>query len=303
MSAFRAVEGEPTQRTKALSSALTSLSSLHSREHQRHDYSEPSRRLDGPLRPQVVKCLAIAAHELRTPLAILSGYLELALSEKPGSLNEQQRTILQDAWSSCVRMQRFSQDLFSLADVERGELNMNFEPADINSCLSETYAIWSPCFQAKGLALYMSTEHKIEPFPFDFSKVQRVLSNLLENALRFTPAGGAVRLAARPHGWERHLPKIWGATPATALTQGQANSILVTISDTGIGIAPEDQQEIFKDFVSLAQPLPNVGAGMGLGLGIARRLVEAHGGKIWVESELGEGSRFCFVLPLHPAQN
>ena len=246
--------------------------------------------------------LASAAHELRTPLTILSGYIELILGEKPGPLNVEQRRILADAHSNCARMQRVIRDVFTLASNETGKLTLNFELADINTCLSEIYDLWLPQFQAKGVAFYILLEHEFGPFQFDVAKVEHVLSNLLQNALKFTSAGDAVWLSAQPHLWERRINTSGYCGKERRRTPGRANSVCVTVSDTGTGIASEHHQEIFENFVSLS-PQSGCGAAVGLGLAIARNLVHAHGGKIWVESELGGGSKFSFVLPLRRPQN
>lgn len=242
--------------------------------------------------------LATAAHELKTPLAIIAGYIELLLSQKPGPLNDGQRQILEDSHLNCARLRQFIQDFLAYSTVETGNLTMRFELADLNACLSELYAIWLPRFQRKGVAFYFPVNDKLEPFVFDCHKVQHVLSNLLENSWKFTPAGGTVWLSAEPHIWERrkrqdeYLLEERRLQSATA-----ANAVRVTVSDTGPGIDPEYHQEIFDDFFKLLAPVDQSG-GTGLGLAIARRLVQAHGGKIWVESELGSGSKFSFVLPL-----
>jgi len=126
------------------------------------------------------------------------------------------------------------------------------------------------------------------------------VSNLLENSLKFTPPGGTVWLAAEPHVWERRsrLEKK-SSVERRRRTATVANAVRVTISDTGPGIAPEYHQEIFDDFVKGSSQSEEA-EGMGLGLAIARRLVLAHSGKIWVESDRGSGSAFSFLLPLKP---
>lgn len=242
--------------------------------------------------------LASAAHELKTPLAVMAGYLDVLFSQKPGLLTQSQCHILQDMQANCIRLQRFIDDFLASGALESGKLNMDFRQTDLNACLGEVYEFWLSQFKAKKVALYFLVSDKLDPFRFDYPKIQRVLSNLLENSFKFTPSGGSVWLAAEPYFWERRnrlgrrrLPeKRWQAS-------SQANAARVTVSDTGIGIVPEDQQEIFDEFVRLAPPEQQP-EGIGLGLAIARRIVLEHSGKIWVESELGAGSKFSFLLPL-----
>lgn len=246
--------------------------------------------------------LGTAAHQLKTPLAIIAGYIELLLTKKPGELNNRQRQILQESQCNCTRLRQYIEDFLSYSALETGKLTLKYNENDLNSCLSELYSYWLSSFQKKGVALYLPIQKKLPPCQFDYDKVQHVISNLLENALKFTPAGGTVWLTSEPYMWERRSrQKDEGlirdrrrrAEPAAP------NAIRVAVSDTGPGIAPEYQQEIFDDFVKLPQYGSKVG-GMGLGLAIARRLVLAHNGKIWVESELGAGSTFSFLLPLKP---
>ena len=152
---------------------------------------------------RTTNALASAAHDLKTPLAILNGYVELLQSEKLGGLNERQREVLRDMRSNGQRLQHYIQDFLSFSVLETGELKMKFESGNINACLSEVCRLWSPRFQERGLALYFLANDKVPEFPFDAPKVERVISNLLENASKFTPAGGTVWLHAERYLWER----------------------------------------------------------------------------------------------------
>ena len=248
---------------------------------------------------RTTNALASAAHDLKTPLAILNGYVELLQSEKLGGLNERQREVLRDMRSNGQRLQRYIQDFLSFSVLETGELRMRFEAGNINACLSEVCRLWSPRFQEKGLALYFLANEKVIEFAFDAPKVERVISNLLENAFKFTPAGGTVWLHAEPYMWERRTassPLLNQERRRRPLTQ--ANSVKISVSDTGPGVPPEYHLEIFDDFFRL--PSNEKTEGMGLGLAIARRLVTGMAGKIWVESEPGAGCKFSFIIPLRP---
>jgi len=248
---------------------------------------------------RTTNALASAAHDLKTPLAILNGYVELLQSEKLGTLNERQREVLRDMNSSGQRLQNFIQDFLSFSVLEIGEVKMRFETGDLNACLSEVCRLWSHSFQEKGLALYFLPNDKLTEFPYDAAKVQRVVSNLLENASKFTPPGGTVWLHAEPNMWDRRnvdQPGVLGERRRQA--SALPNSAKVSVADTGPGIPPEYHIEVFDDFFRLPQTERQ--SGMGLGLAIARRLVNSMGGKIWVESEPGAGSKFSFILPLTP---
>jgi signal transduction histidine kinase len=158
--------------------------------------------------------------------------------------------------------------------------------------------LWSGRFQERGLALYFLANDKLTHFAFDSAKIQRVVSNLLENASKYTPQGGTVWLHAEPHMWERRSASKSVGGERRRQAMSVPNAVKVSVSDTGPGIPPEFQIEIFDDFFRL--PGSEAAEGMGLGLAIARRLLQGMGGKIWVESEPGAGCKFSFLLPLKP---
>ncbi|HXJ95982.1 MAG TPA: HAMP domain-containing sensor histidine kinase [Terriglobia bacterium] len=245
--------------------------------------------------------LGTAAHQLKTPLAIVAGYVDILLSEKTGALNDRQRKILEESSLNCARLRRFVDDFLSFSAFEAGKITLKLEEGDLRVCLSELRQYWLPSFNKKGVALSLAHPRvAVQPFPFDYDKVQHVVSNLLENALKFTPAGGAVELALEPYYWERRSSagRYLGEDRRTRSSRAP-NTMRVSVTDTGPGVAPEYRQEIFEDFVKLPCGREE-GSGTGLGLAIARRFVLAHGGKIWVEGDRLRGSIFRFLLPLNP---
>jgi two-component system, NarL family, sensor histidine kinase BarA len=259
-----------------------------------HAYSELQERM-----LRTANALGTAAHDLKTPLAILNGYVELLQSEKLGTLNTRQREVLRDMQSSGKRLQNFIQDFLTYSALETGGLSMKFTKGNLNECLSEVCRLWSTRFQEKGLALYFLPNEKLPVFAFDAPKLERVISNLLENSYKFVPQGGTVWLHAEPHMWERRA----ASQPASSGERrrqdtAQPNAVKVSVSDTGPGIAAEFQQEVFDDFFRL--PGNENQEGMGLGLAIVRRLVQGMGGKVWVESDFGAGCKFSFLIPFKP---
>jgi signal transduction histidine kinase len=251
---------------------------------------------------RTANALGSAAHDLKTPLSILNGYVELLQSEKLGPLNGRQREVLGDMKSSGKRLQQFIQDFLTYSALETGALKMQFESGNLNQCLSDVCRLWSTRFQEKGLALYFLANDKLPVFPFDSPKLERVISNLLENSFKFVPQGGTIWLHAEPYMWERRA----AAQPASAGERRrqettQPNSVKVSVSDTGPGIPAEFHQEVFDDFFRL--PGNENQEGMGLGLAIVRRLVQGMGGKVWVESDPGAGCKFSFLIPFKPAVN
>ena len=248
---------------------------------------------------RTTNALASAAHDLKTPLAILNGYVELLQSEKLGPLSERQQEVLQDMRSSGKRLQQFIQDFLTFSAIETGGLQMRFAEGNINDCLSEVCRLWSNRFQEKQLALYFLANDKLPEFPFDAPKLERIISNLVENSFKFTPQGGTVWLHAEPYMWERRSAAQPSSSERRRQNLAQPNSVKVSVSDTGPGIPPEFHLEVFDDFFRL--PGTEAQEGMGLGLAIARRLVQAMGGKIWIESDTAGGCKFSFLIPYKPA--
>ena len=250
---------------------------------------------DGDVAPLDIRqqTLAVArvAHELKTPLSVIVGYIELLLSEKLGELNPQQRQVLLETQPNCARLERFIKEFLAYGALEADSATVEFQRADLNACLSEVCHYWFDRYYRNGVALYFTTNAKVEPFEFDYHKVQQVVSNLLENSLKFTPGGGTVWLMAEPYLWQASEYSETGKLTTVKTAR-------VSVTDTGPGIAPEYHREIFDHFFKVSYE--GHPGGTGLGLAIARRIVQAHGGKIWVESEPGAGSKFIFLLPLEP---
>ena len=263
-------------------------------EHLLQEYKELRERYH-----RTTNALASAAHDLKTPLSILNGYVELLHSEKLGPLSDRQREVLQDMRDSGKRLEQFIQDFLTYSALETGGLRMQFDTGNINDCLSGVCRLWSKRFQEKGIALYFLANDKLPIFPFDAPKLERVISNLLENSYKFTPKQGTVWLHAEPHMWERRAAAVPSAAERRRQNVTHPNSVKVSVSDTGPGIPAEFHLEVFDDFFRL--PSTESQEGMGLGLAIARRLVQGMGGKIWVESDPGAGCKFSFLIPYKPA--
>ena len=263
---------------------------------------------EGELKQEVFQralALASAVHELKTPLAVMSGYTDLLLGERLGSLTESQKSVLGEMQRSAARLQRFINDFLSFAAIESGKFKIGKEWGDLNECIAEMLEFWATPFSQRGVTCEYVPDPTLDEMLFDPLKVQHVISNLLDNALKFTPPGGKVKVTTQRHVWERR--SFRQPEPQNHDRErrhnGQArsyNAARVSVADNGPGIPSEFHQEIFSDFLRLHTPSRS--HGMGLGLAIARRLVEAHEGKIWVESEVGRGSTFSFLLPVTERQ-
>ena len=238
--------------------------------------------------------LASAAHELKTPLAVIKGYYDLLLAGSLGRLTDKQRDILEESKDSCERLVRLVSMFLNYSALESGKLVLQLRENDLRDCLDELSKRWSEAFQRKGVKLDASFDPSIPTFRFDYQKVQQAAANLLDNALKHTPGGGTVTLRAAPHFWERRVAAMAPVEERRRFKLPRPNSVEVSVTDSGPGIAAEHHQEIFEDFVRVDRNT----SGMGLGLAIAKRLIQAHRGKIWVASESKTGSRFTFLLPM-----
>jgi signal transduction histidine kinase len=245
---------------------------------------------------QCSQALAAAAHDLKTPLAVLSGYIDILASRHIGPLTPRQEGVLKEMAESVERLKRFTNEFLNYYAVQ-AKVELQAEESDLNQCVADVVKMWVPQFAKKSIAFYWSPGDGLPRFTFDYHKVQHILSNLLDNAQKFTPEGGSVWVQTEDYFWERRTTQAnfsggerRGARPA------QSNCALISVSDTGVGILVENYQQIFEEFIQIGANRVK-GGGMGLGLAITKRLVELHRGKVWVESEVGKGSKFSVVLP------
>lgn len=237
--------------------------------------------------------LGSAAHELKTPLAVMKGYYDLLLSGSLGELSEKQKEILQESKQSCDRLVRLVSTFLNYTALESGKLVLQFQENDLRDCLNDVAVRWKEAFQRANVRLEIQTDEKMRTFKFDYPKIQQCITNLVDNALKHTPSGGCITVNAQNHFWERRVAQASPSKERRAMRHPQPNSVLVSVTDTGVGIPTEHHQEIFEDFMRVDPS----SSGMGLGLAITKRLIQAHHGKIWVDSEPGRGSSFKFLLP------
>lgn len=240
--------------------------------------------------------LASAAHELKTPLAVMKGYYDMLLSGSLGRLSERQIDILRESKESCDRLVRLVSMFLNYSALESGKLVLQLHDNDLRDCINDISARWKDALQRANVRLDVRVARDLPVFRFDYQKVQQCVVNLVDNALKHTPHGGTITLTAQLYFWERRISETAPSEDRRRESRQQKpNSVLLTVTDTGSGIAAEFHQEIFEEFVRVDPS----SSGMGLGLAITKRLIQAHRGKIWVDSELGRGSSFSFLLPIH----
>jgi signal transduction histidine kinase len=239
--------------------------------------------------------LASAAHELKTPLAVMKGYYDLLLSGSLGKLSDRQRDILRESKESCDRLVRLVSMFLNYSALESGKLVLQLRENDLRDCVNDLACRWQDAFQRANVRLEIKLHADLPLFKFDYQKVQQCVANLVDNALKHAPEAGCVTLIAEPHFWERRISEAPPSNERRSRRGGRPNSVIVSVTDTGRGIAAEYHQEIFEEFVRVDPS----SSGMGLGLAITKRLVQAHRGKVWVDSEVGRGSSFSFLLPMN----
>ena len=219
--------------------------------------------------------LANMSHELRTPLNAIIGFSEVLLEKMFGEINAKQQDYLSDIHSSGRHLLALINDILDLSKIEAGRMELEPSDFDVPTALQNAMTLVRERAQRHGIALSLDIDPAVRELRADERKFKQILVNLLSNAVKFTPDGGQVALRARLV--ERGLE--------------------VSVSDTGIGIAPEDQEKVFEEFRQVGGDYKTKQEGTGLGLALARRFVELHGGVISVQSELGKGATFTFTIP------
>jgi GAF domain-containing protein len=219
--------------------------------------------------------LANMSHELRTPLNAIIGFSEVLVDRMFGELNEKQEEYLKDIYASGQHLLSLINDILDLSKIEAGRMELEATDFDLPSAIDNALILVRERATRRRITLGGTIDEHLGMVRGDERKVKQVLLNLLSNALKFTPEGGRIDVSAR-------------------LQDGAAE---IAVTDTGVGIAPEDQEAVFEEFRQVGTADKKV-EGTGLGLALSRKFIELHGGRIWVESEVGKGSTFRFTLPV-----
>jgi len=224
--------------------------------------------------------LANMSHEFRTPLNVIIGFTEVLQDQIPGALNADQLEYLGDIHDGGQLLLRLINDVLDLSKVEAGRLELFYETFPIAQTVRETITTLRGLAEKKGLSIQWKLPPDLGLITADQIRFKQVLYNLLSNAVKFTDQG-SVTVSAMLEDRQLHL----------------------AVADTGIGIRAEDMDRIFIEFSQVDDSHARRHEGTGLGLALSKRLVEAHGGRIWVDSTFGTGSTFHVVLPLHPGES
>ena len=221
--------------------------------------------------------LANMSHELRTPLNAIIGFSEVLGERMFGELNEKQEEYLKDIHASGQHLLSLINDILDLSKIEAGRMELELADFDLPAAIDNALTLVRERAGRRGIALHQAADEGLGQIRGDERKIKQVLLNLLSNAIKFTTDGG--RIEVRAIAVDR--------------------SVEVSVSDTGVGIAPEDQEAIFEKFRQVGTAAKKV-EGTGLGLALSRKFIELHGGRIWVESGVGVGSTFTFTIPIRP---
>ena len=219
--------------------------------------------------------LANMSHELRTPLNAIIGFSEVLSERMFGEINEKQAEYLDDILESGRHLLSLINDILDLSKIEAGRMELEVTDFDLPSAIENTLMLVRERAHRRAITLSSEVDAQLGSIRADERKVKQVLLNLLSNALKFTPEGGQITVRAGLHNDEAEI----------------------SVTDTGVGIAPEDQEAVFEEFRQVGTASKKV-EGTGLGLAISRKFIELHGGRIWVKSQVGTGSTFAFTLPL-----
>jgi signal transduction histidine kinase len=219
--------------------------------------------------------LANMSHELRTPLNAIIGFSEVLSERMFGEINNKQAEYLGDILESGRHLLSLINDILDLSKIEAGRMDLELTDFHLPSAIDNALTLVRERAMRRGIELGRTVDERFGMVRADERKVKQVLLNLLSNALKFTPEEGRIDVQA-------------------AVRDGTAE---ISVTDTGVGIAPEDQDAVFEEFRQVGTASKTV-EGTGLGLAISRKFVELHGGRMWVESQVGKGSRFAFTLPL-----
>ena len=240
------------------------------------EIEEKSREIEAANRHKS-EFLANMSHELRTPLNAIIGFSEVLQEKLFGELNEKQAEYTDDILSSGRHLLSLINEILDLSKVEAGRMELEVATFDLPLAIDNARTFVRERATKHGINLDVTIDERLGEFTGDERKIKQILLNLLSNAVKFTPEGGRIGINAR-----------------------QADgSVEISVSDTGIGISPEDQPKIFEEFRQVGSDYAHKIEGTGLGLTLAKKFVELHGGKIWVESKVGKGSTFTFTLPIH----
>lgn len=242
--------------------------------------------------------LATMSHELRTPLTAIIGFSELMVEEVMGKLTDEQKDSMKEVLGNGEHLLSLINSLLDFSKIEAGKMELRIGPVSIVDLSQRVERSLAPLFLKKEQTFAATVDPHIPVIWADEKRLQQILLNLLSNAIKFTPTQGRIGLEARYYQSLKELPEAAALFPNGAAELYHRGLVAVAVTDSGIGIDRHDLPMIFESFHQVDRSMTRQYEGTGLGLALTRQFVELHGGKIWVESMLNEGSRFTFIIPV-----
>jgi len=229
--------------------------------------------------------VSFVSHELKQPMTSIKGYTDLLVKGVAGELNDAQRGFLKTVQSNVDRMNTMVSDLLDISRIESGRIRLEFGDVPIEQVIEDALRTVRGQVEAKQQTLEVNISSDLPPVRGDRDRLVQILTNLVSNAYKYTPEGG--HIVVRAQRWS----DVRDAVERDGFVQ-------CSVTDTGIGMASEDQERLFTKYFRADDPAVRNVAGTGLGLVITKSLVELHGGAIWVKSKVGKGSTFTFTIPV-----
>jgi signal transduction histidine kinase len=273
----RATGAFPPETIELLQTFATQSSLAIQNARLFREIEEKSRQLEAASQHKS-EFLANMSHELRTPLNAIIGFSEVLTDRMFGELNEKQEEYLKDIYSSGTHLLSLINDILDLSKIEAGRMELELTDFHLPTALDNALTLVRERAGRRGITLQATIDEGLGEVRADERKIRQVVLNLLSNAIKFTPEGGRIEVRAVPVD----------------------GSVEVSVSDTGVGIAPEDQEAVFEEFRQVGTAEKKA-EGTGLGLTLCRKFIELHGGRIWVKSQVGSGSTFTFTIPARHA--
>jgi PAS domain S-box-containing protein/diguanylate cyclase (GGDEF)-like protein len=272
-----------------------------SRDITEHKKAEEALRETDRMKSEFI---SVVGHELRTPLTSMRNAVDIVLGETAGAINENQRKFLSMAERNIDRLSGLINELLDISKIESGKIRIELKPLDLCAPLDMAIASVTSRTKEKSISMHQEIPSDLPQAYGDSDKLEQIFINLLDNAIKFTPEGGDICVTAKlVHNEKfgvgvREKPKKVGSEELGVWGSGlDSNFIEISVADTGIGIPADELEKIFDRFYQAGKSITKEIKGAGLGLAITKGLIEAHGGKIWAESEVGKGTKFTFTLP------
>ena len=243
--------------------------------------------------------VSMLSHDLKTPITAIVGSLDLVRDGRLGSVNSEQREYLDSAVESCTEMVDMIDTLLDIHKFEAGKMVMVFKAEDLNQLIQKTISRFRPMADRADIKLFATVKEPLPQLQIDRAKFLRLISNLISNSLKFTPDGGEIEIGAAlvraTNDLKKRIPEQNYPTPELP---AKGRVLQIFVRDTGSGIAQEDLVTIFDRFVQARTRRKGKSGGSGLGLAFCRKVMDAHHGYIWAESQAGKGSTFLILIPL-----